>query len=136
MTSDFILHHVSVPVRDIERATRFYDRVFGFRKLPRTASSTRGVWYGLEDRELHLIETPQGTFRQSARIDYRDIHLALRTRDFDAVIARLKSLGFREDAEEGDPDRIAVFNPGPAGYPQAYLVDPDYNTIEINSAGA
>ena len=51
-----------------------------------------------------------------------------------ALVARVIAKGFREDAPEGDPWRLRLRREGPAGFPQAYLLDPDRNIVEINGA--
>jgi glyoxylase I family protein len=80
-----------------------------------------------------LIVAEDTTLRVGKPLDPRDMHSAIRVVDFDVVIERLRASGFRDDAE-GDANELRCGNR--AGFPQAFLLDPDRNVIEINSANA
>lgn len=84
--------------------------------------------------KLHLIANPKGTFRKSSVIDTGDTHFALRVDDFEAAMRLLASKGFREDAAADDPARLLIKRNSAAKFPQAYLLDPDWNIVEINAA--
>ena len=51
------LHHISLPVRDVDRALGFYSEVLGLPTLARPDFSFAGAWLGAADRQIHLIET-------------------------------------------------------------------------------
>ncbi len=68
------LHHVSLPVSDIDAARHFYGTVLGFPELLRPNFSFRGAWYRVGDRDLHLIGAEHPTFRAGKGIDSHDIH--------------------------------------------------------------
>ena len=54
-------HHMSFPVKDLDRSRRFYEDVLGLRTIPRPdMGSLGGVWYAAGDCEVHLIELPEG----------------------------------------------------------------------------
>jgi len=129
-----MLHHVSIVVTDIERSVAFYRDVFGLEQIERPPFSTVGAWFACGALQVHLIVHPTGTFRRAATIDTADGHFAFRTDDFEGCIRGLIAKGFREDASEGDPWRLRLRRDGPAGFPQAYLLDPDCNIVEINGA--
>lgn len=118
------LHHVSVAVTDLERAKRFYSEVLGLAELERPAFDFPGAWYGLGDRQLHLIvhSTPR-TLRGTTAIDSRDGHFALRVRDHEATVAHLRS--------HGVPVKESRVNPTP--WAQIHVTDPDGNVIELNA---
>ena len=128
------LHHVSLVSTDIARSCAFYCDMLGFKVIARPPFKSRGGWLAAGPVEIHLIDNPQGTFRESTSIDTGDTHFALRVDDFEAVIGHLESKGFRTDAAPGDPKCIRVNRHSITGYPQAYLLDPDRNIIEINAA--
>lgn len=127
------LHHVSIPVSDLARAKHFYGHVLGLLELPRPPFPFDGAWYRAGDRELHLIVAADPTFRTGKGPDTQDTHFALRVRSFRAALAYLESQGFRPDAD-GPGRSMRVNAHSVVGYPQAYLLDPDRNVIEINAA--
>ena len=127
------LHHVSLPTRDLERSRAFYREVLGLAEIQRPPFPGPGAWFRLGDRELHLIgdaEDGQG----GSGTDPNQLHFAIRVAGFGAMVEGLKRLGFREDAEFGDPMHLVVRLRPVTGYPQVYLTDPDRHLIEINAA--
>jgi catechol 2,3-dioxygenase-like lactoylglutathione lyase family enzyme len=128
------IHHVSLATTDLERSTEFYHNVLGLNQLQRPPLRSKGVWFECGPLTLHLIANPAGTFRNSAKIDPRDMHFAVRVDDFEEAMRELAAKGYRADAADGDPMRIAVDRGSLAGFPQAYLLDPDRNVVEINGA--
>lgn len=128
------LHHVSVVVRDLDRALGFYRDVLGLQPLPRPDFPVRGAWLSCGERQLHLVVHDGQTLRSSDSVDNNDGHFALNTNDFDAVVAALAAHGFSEAAADGDPRRLLVKRSGAAGFAQLYLLDPDRNVVEINAA--
>ncbi len=127
------LHHVSIPVADLERARAFYGGVLGLVEAERPPFDFPGAWYQVGDRLIHLIVGDHSTFRTDDRIDSRDAHFAIRVGNLRAAIDHLRSHGYREDAP--DPLRRLRENlRGTAGFPQVYVLDPDRNVIEINAA--
>ena len=129
-----ILHHVSLVTTRLEQSVAFYRDILGFRQIQRPAFKSVGAWLARGSVEIHLIANPQGTFRKSPLIDTGDAHFALRVENFEAAVSELAAKGYREDAPEDDAKKLVFRRRGPAGYPQAYLRDPDFNLIEINAA--
>ena len=132
--SNLILHHTSIPVRDVQASAEFYEELFGLKRLPRPPFSIDGVWFACGDGQVHLVENPSGTYRSQPVIDIADIHFAFQTDNFEGMAEKLKARGFSETADNGDPKRILVSLNGPAGFPQLYLLDPDFNIVEVNAA--
>ena len=130
------LHHISLSVRDLVVSAAFYEEMFNLKRLPRPDFGFAGVWFASGDRQVHLIDNASGTFRRKSTIQITDVHFAFWTDDFEGMVARLKQKGFSESAAEGDPKRLLVSRDGPAGFPQLYLLDPDFHIIEVNSAPA
>lgn len=118
------VQHVSIPVTDLERAKKFYAGVLGLREIPRPLFDFPGAWYGIGDRQLHLIvHPPAQTLRREGGIDTRDGHFAMRVADFDEAVRHLRACGVacREN-------RQSV-----TGWLQAFVCDPDGNVIELNA---
>jgi catechol 2,3-dioxygenase-like lactoylglutathione lyase family enzyme len=137
------LHHVSLPVSNIEVAREFYRDVLGLEEDPgRPDFPFKGAWFKLGDRTLHLIVPTPGehpTYRTDKAIDSHDAHFAIRVPRFSDAIAYLESKGFRRTADRhpvptaADPRPMRVNEAGRAGFPQIYILDPDRNVIEINA---
>lgn len=130
-----LLHHVSVPVRDLERSKRFYREILGFHEIPRPNFPFGGAWFRIaEGQELHLIlEHTDATYREGKGIDSGDYHYALRVRSFRETVEFLRAKGYREDPSAGLLELRVVPQPI-TGYPQIYIMDPDRHLIEINAA--
>jgi glyoxylase I family protein len=128
-----MLHHVSILTSDVERSLAFYRDVLGLRPLPRPDFPIGGAWLACGDRQVHLVQHPEGTYR-SGEIDNNDTHFALRTDDFDGIVRLLEAHGFSEHAPEGHPKRLMMKRIGAAGFAQLYVLDPDRNVVEVNAA--
>jgi catechol 2,3-dioxygenase-like lactoylglutathione lyase family enzyme len=117
------LHHVALSVTDMDRAAWFYGTVLGLQEIPRPPFDFGGAWYQLGDRQLHLIvHPPTRTLRHSMDIGPRDGHLALRVRDRQELLERLKAHGVKTlDL----PDNLTP-------WAQVYCCDPDGNVLEFN----
>src|ERR1041384_7519870 len=93
------LHHVSIPVSDIERSKRFYAETLGLAGMTRPPFDFPGAWFHLgPNQALHLIVDPHSTFRTGKGVDTRDIHYAIRVKSYEEALAHLRAKGFREDA--------------------------------------
>jgi glyoxylase I family protein len=128
------LHHVSIPVSDIERSKRFYGETLGLEALTRPPFDFPGAWFQLGPHQaLHLIVHPHSTFRTGKGVDSRDIHYAIRVKSYREALQYLRAKGFREDAGETDLLKMRTNPHATAGFPQIYIQDPDRNVIEINA---
>jgi glyoxylase I family protein len=126
------IHHVSLPVTDVERAKRFYREILGLRELERPPFDFPGAWFQLGDDQLHLIHHQGSTLRGAKGLDSRDVHFAVRVSSFRAALQLLEAKGYREDADD-DLLKMKVSPHATAGFPQIYILDPDRNVIEINA---
>lgn len=127
------IHHVSLPVSDLERSKQFYREVLGLREIERPPFDFPGAWFQLGDRELHLIVHREATFRGTKGLDSRDIHVAVRVRSYREALEFLRSRGYSEDTHRNDPMAMKASPHATAGFPQIYILDPDRNVIEINA---
>jgi catechol 2,3-dioxygenase-like lactoylglutathione lyase family enzyme len=129
------IHHVSLTVTDLERSRRFYREILGLEEIARPPFDFPGAWFQVgAAQQLHLIVHTNPTFRTGKPLDTRDVHMAVRVKDYWATVEFLRSRGFHEDAPPDDPMRLAVHPHATAGFPQIYILDPDRHVIEINAA--
>jgi len=92
------------------------------------------MWLDSGSIQIHLTVNPNGTYRRDRLIDTTDSHFAMRVEDFEEAMRHLFACGFKEDSAANDPKRLLIDRKNAAGYPQAYLLDPDQHLIEINAA--
>ncbi len=126
------LHHVSLPVADLDRSKAFYRDIMGLKEIERPPCDFPGAWFELGDRQLHLIVHDNSTFRKGKVVDSRDIHFAIRVISYSEAREYLHSKGFHTDAE----DEFKKMKEDPyslTGWPQLYIMDPDRNVIELNA---
>jgi glyoxylase I family protein len=129
------IHHINLPVTDLERSIRFYHDVLRLRQAddPEIMDPTKrrlpfkfpGAWFHLpNNQQLHLILTQPGdkevTLRKTEEINFKDVHFALYVRDYDTTHALLAD----------DPNVTITMGPMDC---QFYIRDPDNHIIEITS---
>jgi catechol 2,3-dioxygenase-like lactoylglutathione lyase family enzyme len=118
-----MIDHVSVAVRDLDRAARFYEAVLAPLGLMRLVSRPATIGFGKAYPEfwINLRETMSDVEQGSG------VHVALRARspaDIDAFHAAALAAGGRSDGPPGirPHDRIRYY--------AAFVIDPDGNRIE------
>jgi glyoxylase I family protein len=110
------VHHVSINVRDVAEAKRFYiDRLGLTERNDRPGLGIGGAWLDAGGQQLHLIEAePPASAGQ---------HFAILVDDLATVVQELRDAGLRV----GDPSPIG------SGL-QTFLNDPSGNTVELHQA--
>lgn len=131
---NIFLHHVALTTKNLPLATAFYRDVVGFSEIERPAFPVGGAWLNAGSVEIHLVDFPQGSFRNTKSVGTDDIHFAMRVKDFEALIQRLNRHGYSSDLEEASNKRLIIKRKSMAGYSQVYFMDPDSHLIEINAA--
>ena len=125
------LHHISLPVSNLERSKAFYRDVLGLKEIERPAFDFAGAWYRVGDGQLHLIVHEQPTLRTRG-IDSHDGHFALRVGSYRDTVAFLRLQGYSSDARD-ETKRLREHPAGKAGFPQVFILDPDRHVIELNA---
>lgn len=109
------VHHVSLNVRDLEEAGRFYRDLLGLEQIPRPDFGFPGMWFRCGPQEIHLLEVADHCAPEGQ-------HFAFRVSDLDVLVAVLRQRGL----EVSDPLQI------PGAGRQSFLYDPSGNLIELN----
>ena len=109
------VHHVSVNVLDVDRATAFYTDTLGLEILPRPEIGVEGTWLGAGDQEIHLIKNDDPTRAPGQ-------HFAFGVDDLDATIRDLHGKGLKVS------DPVTQ----PQGARQCFIKDTEGNLIEFN----
>ena len=111
------LNHVSISAVDLEESTRFYEDVFGMRRIPTPAFKATSVqWLRVGDLQLHLfLDDRPGPPRH---------HIGLTVDDFDAAYEAVKE-------RTTGPWGMGLVEL-PSGQVQLYFRDPAGNLIELN----
>jgi catechol 2,3-dioxygenase-like lactoylglutathione lyase family enzyme len=114
------LHHVSFPVRDLERARHFYGEVLGLEEIERPDLGFPGAWYRVGDGQVHLLVTPFGldVGTPPPALTPLAAHTAFAIDDYQRVHAMLEAHG------------IPVLAAGPE-IGQMWVQDPDGHVIEL-----
>ena len=113
------LNHAAFRVSDVEKATAFYEKVIGLKRIPRPDFGFGGAWYGIGNNALHIISSEN----HGRKPDPLGAHVAFDVEDFEETKRSLKEMGI-EFLE-------APSNMG-AGR-QLWVVDPDGNTVELRT---
>jgi lactoylglutathione lyase len=130
MPDHFLLHHVSLNVRDVEASAAFYANVLGLQEIPNRFGKSHIRWFTIDGfRTVHLIGG--GTEGEQPR--HFSNHVALATRSFEIVLTRLERCGVTYVSLARQPKDITV---RADGVRQVYFQDPDGHWIEINDADA
>lgn len=108
------VHHVSINVDNVETNRAFYVDVLEMRELDRPDFGIGGVWLGVGEQQIHLIELPPPPSQGQ--------HFALEVDDIHDAVATLRGKGVDVD-EPSQIDGVCW---------QANLRDPAGNAIELN----
>ena len=131
MVKAAMIHHMNVPIDDLDSARDFYGRVLGLSEIQRPNVGRPGLWFGCGGNELHLSVQPglHGgrtalSLQPNDRPDRSSGHVAFTmTGSLEEITAHLKAAGI-------------PFARGRAGLPQIFCEDPAGNLVELNTGWA
>src|SRR5436190_8534341 len=109
------INHVSIVADDLEESARFYEDLFGMKRVPTAKFPEPVLWLKLGEQQLHLFTSKEDKPQPRQ-------HLAFDVDDFEAVYAHAKRMGILDSRAFGSPLRTH-----PAGWAQLYLRDPAGN---------
>lgn len=122
------LDHFALSVKDVDQTAKFYKDVLNLEEITNRTKNEGIRWLSLGDgKELHLVSAIKGEIKIN-----KAVHLALKTTDFNKVIAKLED---REIEYSDWPGNLYKINSRADGIKQVYFQDPNGYWIEVNSAG-
>jgi glyoxylase I family protein len=129
------IHHVTLPVSNLERSKRFYSETLGLTEIERPPFDFPGAWFAVGDGggQLHLLVSERPTFREGKSLDSRDAHFGIRVPSYRNAKAELEAKGYSTEKDPGDLLALKASPHATAGFPQLYILDPDRHVIEINA---
>jgi len=117
-----MIDHISIGVRDLERATAFYDAVLPTLGLAKLRTKPTTVGYGKTYPEFWINARP--ALPEAAD---NGVHICLRAPDAAAVETFYKAALAAGGSADGTPGRRPEYNDR---YYAAFVLDPDGNKIE------
>ena len=117
--------HLSLPVRDLDEARRFYVEVLGCRAA-RARDGYQDVWF--HGMQITLHDRPEEAARPVPGGSVRHFGVTLGRSDFDAMVAHLGACGVTWVAP------VSVDDAGkPTEQTKAKVADPSGNVIELKT---
>ncbi len=117
---NFLLHHSSLMISDLEASIKFYTEIVGLQQVERPDLGFPGAWFQLgENQQLHIlllnnIDPTTGRPEHGGR----DRHIALTVDNFDLVLKTLENNNI-------------FFTMSKSGRKALFFRDLDANAIEI-----
>jgi catechol 2,3-dioxygenase-like lactoylglutathione lyase family enzyme len=128
MVKAAMIHHMNMPIDDIDRARDFYGGVLGLPEIKRPNVGRPGLWFGCGANELHLSVQPglrggRTTLspQPNDRPDRSGGHVAF------------TMSGTLDDIAKHLEGAAIPYARGKAGLPQIFCEDPAGNLVELNT---
>ncbi len=119
-----MLHHVSIPVSDLEKSATLYDAVFATLGYRRTFDEGDFIGYGTEDGkdQFAIVEVVP------AQPGGPGLHVAFTADDRDAVDRFYEAAMVNGATDNGPPGLRPQYGPD---YYAAFVIDPDGHHLEV-----
>lgn len=120
----FAFDHVALSVADVEVSKDFYEALFGMTNITDREPIDGVRWLTMQGGgELHLLAVVEGEVTTN-----QAVHLAVRTPDFDELMAKIVEMDVEYTTWLGEGPGVAERDDGTR---QIYLRDPDGYWIEV-----
>ncbi len=120
----FDFDHVALSVADVEVSKDFYEALFGMTNITDREPIDGVRWLTMQGGgELHLLAVVEGEVTTN-----QAVHLAVRTPDFDELMARIVEMDVEYTTWLGEGPGVTERDDGTR---QIYLRDPDGYWIEV-----
>lgn len=120
-----LLNHIAVYVADLQKATVFYETVFGLKQIPEPFKDGKHTWFTLGAAgQLHIIAGAK------QNISYeKNNHLCFSVPSVDEFVLKLKTKGVAFENWAGVAGAVTK---RVDGIKQIYFKDPDGHWLEVN----
>ena len=116
--------HVALSVTDVEASAQFYEELFGLQRITNRTPMDGVRWLTMPGGgELHLLAVVPGEV-----LTTQAVHLAVRTPDFDRLLATITEMGAEYTTWLGVGPGVTERDDGTR---QIYVKDPDGYWVEI-----
>lgn len=123
--STFLFNHIALSVKDVDKSTAFYQKLFQLKEIENTASNSKTRWLSLgEGKQLHLIPIPDAEIKTN-----KAVHFALTTSNFNVFVLYLDELKIEYSDWIDTPNKDYIRKDG---IRQVYFQDPNGYWIEVN----
>ena len=124
-----MIDHITIVVKDLDDASRFYRDVLGMKQVARPPFSFPGAWFAAGGTYIHMNVAGEEAGEPGIRVvgaknAPRAFHFAFEVDDCDAAAETLQASGL--SVEVAPRDR-------PDGARQMYIRDPDGHLVELFS---
>lgn len=117
--------HTTVHVRDLQKSTDFYEKVFGLQQMKHPFHDTNHVWFRVgAHQQLHVV----GDAKEASASRDIEVHFAFRVPSIPDFTAHLDQMQVKYRSFDGS----GKVTSRPDGVHQIYLQDPDGYWIEVN----
>ena len=121
-----IFDHIAIFVTDVESSAGFYEKVFGFARIPEPFRDGLHIWLEIgPNASLHIVGNAD-----AAKAHSISHHMAFRTTNLDEFMAHLDAMHLEYRNFRGTGKVSARRD----GIRQIYFQDPDNYWIEVNEA--
>ncbi len=121
------IHHMTLIIKDAEKARDFFGRVLGIPEIKKPDPNMKVVWFGCEGNELHLM------INDNLKGGRTDLSLVGQERDREGRHVAFTLDGSLDDIAATLETEHIPYHRGTGGLPQIFCEDSDGNFLELNT---